>query len=901
MADNSDDESVGASPNTSRRTFLKATGAATGAAAVGSGANSAVAQSNGVDIKGLIADMTLEQKVGQMTKVALGTFDPSASTPESAPSVATIGEYFSDLEVGAVLTGGASPPSFDPETVADGIETIQEYAVENSSHGVPLLWGADAVHGNDLVAGATVLPQRINMGATRDIELIETAERHTGQSVAGVGWNWNYAPTTDLQRDPRWSRFYEGVSESPKLLGEVSKARIRGFQSQDGCCSCLKHFGAYSVPDTGNDRGAATTSLRDLRQQLLPPYRMALDEEPATVMLNSGSVNGVPAHASDWLVGRMLRDRYGFDGVVTTDYNDFRRVASNNGLVPETEAGYRRAIELGINAGIDMYMIGNGSTPLGPGLFIDLLVGLVEDGEVPESRIDESVGRILELKVDLGLFEDPMPARDTSHVGGGQDASKELARESMVLLKNDAPSGGSEPALPLSGDESVLLAGPGTDTYSGADSRFLLQHGGWTLGWQGVQDGYPSPDGPRPRQTTISEALSNRFGASNVTDVRTDFTADPYNPDTSDPNGSFEMTDAQESTIRSEAASADAVVVVLGEGPHNEGFGDRDYLHLDPAQQAMVTAVREAVSAGTPVVGVVLAGSPRGTAETFDRLDAVVFAGQPGSDAGTAVAETLVGDYSPSGRLAFQWPQSVGRVPNHHNAKEPLDQHEPLYSIGHGLSYTDFEYSDVSLSSASVADPAATETVTLSVDVTNTGDVAGDHVLDVFNTEAFGEVMHPAQRLVGFTRLDDMSAGETRTAEIEIDLAALEVVPGDILGVQPKVVEGIDYELTVGPSGPSTTLTVEETASVTDPDPVPGQSGTSPDGDVSGRSPTDSDGPRRSSRGTPTSESGPGFTATGTAIAGLLGIEFGRRRSSGSDDTGPGQDDSTRQAPDDSS
>ena len=831
MTDNSDDELVGDEPDASRRTFLKATGAATAVAAAGTTANSAVAQSSDIDIEGLVSELTLEQKIGQMTKVAVGTSDPSAGAPDAAPTVDTIGEYFAELEIGAVLTGGATPPSFDASEVADGIEGLQQYAAENSSHGIPLLWGADAVHGNDLIAGGTVLPQRINMGATRDVETIEAAERHTAASTAGIGWNWNYAPTTDLQRDPRWSRFYEGVSESPKLLGEVSKARIRGLESQNGFCSCLKHFGAYSVPDTGNDRGAATTSLRELRQQLLPPYRMALDAEPSTVMVNSGSINGVPAHASNWLLGRMLRDRYGFDGVVTTDYDDFHRVASNNGLVPENEDGFRQAVKLGINAGIDMYMIGNGATPLGPGLFIDLLVSLVENGEVPESRIDESVRRILELKSTLGLFKDPTPARDTSVVGGGQTASQELARESLVLLKNDAPGDGSEPALPLSGDESVLLAGPGTDTYSGADSRFLMQHGGWTLGWQGVQEGYPSADGPRPRQTTISEGLSSTFGASNVTDVRTNFTADPYNPNTSDPNGIFEMTDSQESTIRTEAAGADAAVVVLGEGPHNEGFGDRDYLHLDPAQQAMVTAVREAVSSGTPVVGVVLAGSPRGSAETFDQLDAVVFAGQPGSDAGTAVAETLVGDYNPSGKLAFQWPENVGKVPNHHNAKEPLDQHAPLYPIGHGLSYTDFEYSNVSLSEATVADPAASETVALSVDVTNTGDVAGDHAVDVFNTEAFGEVMHPAMRLVGFTRLDDVSPGETRTTEIEVDLATLEVVPGDILGVQPKIVEAIDYELTVGQGGPSTTLTVESPASLTDSDPVPGRYDIDNDGD----------------------------------------------------------------------
>jgi beta-glucosidase len=846
-------EPVESELGTSRRTFLKATGAATATAAVGAGATgSAAAEGWGIDIEDTIKGMSLEQKVAQMTQVAVGTFDPESDEIPDRFGVDTLGEYFADLEIGSILSGGAQPPSFDPEEVVTGINSLQEYNLDHND--IPFLWGVDAVHGNGLLDGATVFPQRINMGATRNPELLERAASHTADSAAAMGAHWTFAPTNELMRDPRWGRFFEGISEDPLLQGEITKARGRGFESNDRLCSTEKHFAGYSISDNGNDRAHARTSMRDLRTNLLPPHRMALEAEPKTVMVNSGAVNGKPAHASSWLLRTLLRRRYGFDGVVLSDYNDLNRLIVNHDYV----ADFRAAVREAINAGVDVCMIGNGASSQGPVTFIETLVSLVEDDEVSEERIDESVRRVLELKGQLGLFEEPTvdESRIDDVLGGAQDVSEQLAKESMVLLKNAPSTEGptntqysrrrddaqtpnndppqdetTNPVLPLGGDEDVLLTGPGYDPELDIENRFLMQYGGWTLGWQGIQSGAPTEDGPRPRGQNIAEAMQDALDGE-LMQVRTNHRAVPFEDaerfgDDPTPNGDFGFTDQQESAVREKAADADAVVVVVGEGTHNEGFGDRDRLALPSAQQDIVAAVADEAPE-TPVVGVVLAGSPRGTTKTFDMLDAVLFAGQPGSDGGRAVAETLLGDYNPAGKLAFNWPRNVGKVVNHYNQYPPLDDQNPLFAFGHGLSYTAFEYSDLSVSPSSVSDPAETSTVTVSVDVENTGDRHGGHIVEVYNTQSYGSVLQPNRRLMGYERVA-LDGGESTTVEIEADLSSLAVVPGEVPGLQGKAIEAGEYELSINdqttlqPSDDelTTTLMVENTATVTDEIPLP--------------------------------------------------------------------------------
>jgi beta-glucosidase len=850
MSDKSDEKNDSAT-DTSRRTFMRATGVATTGAAVGPGADTAAAQDeedeagdgdgdegadghdDGTpDVDALLEDLSLEEKAAQMTQVAVGSFEPDpeeSNVPESF-GVDTVGEYFSELGVGSVLSGGAQPPTFDAAAVVEGINALQEYNLENGPNGVPFLYGVDATHGNGLLEGATVFPQRLNMGATRNPDLVAAAERHTADSTVSMGAHWTFAPTTDLQRDPRWGRFFEGISEDPKLEGDVSLARARALESEDRLTSCVKHFAAYSMPNNGNDRAPVSTSLRDLRTDVLPPYREALEAEPGTVMVNSGAVNGKPAHASHWLLTTLLREHYGFGGLVVSDYDDLYRMVTNHDYVQD----FRTATKQAINAGVDMYMIGNGGTAPGPVEYVDTVVSLVEDGEIPESRVDDAVRNVLELKVDLGQFERPTvdESRIEDVLGGARETSTEMARQSLVLLENE------EDVLPLSGEEDVLLAGPGVDG-DGNASRPLMLHGGWTLGWQG-----PTAGGPFPRQRLLTDELRERVGS--LTHVPTYYDNSTWwagqgtgENQQSDENGDFDLTDDQEAAVRSAAPDADAVVLVLGEGSHNEGFGDRDELVLDEAQQRLVDVATEEAGEGTPVVGVLLAGSPRGSQRTYDQLDALLFAGQPGSDGGAAIAETLVGESNPSGKLAFSWPRNpgtpVGTTPVPYNRYPPTStgatDNTPLYEFGHGLSYTDFEYGDVSLSHATVDDPAETPEVTLSVEVANVGEHHGEHVVEAFNTQSYGSVLRPLRRLLGYERVS-LDAGERTTVDLTLDLTALEVVPGDVLAMAPRVVEAGEYELTVGNGGPTTTLTVGSTASVTDPEPVPGRYDINDDGEV---------------------------------------------------------------------
>ncbi|KDE58875.1 beta-glucosidase [Halostagnicola sp. A56] len=827
----------------SRRTFMKAAGTATATSGVAIGSNTVAAgekgdRMNARGIDQLLEELTLEQKVGQMTQVAIDNlgegFGPDTAFNDH-DDIDTLGELFTELHVGSILNGGATGPTFDGEEFVAGLNRLQKFTVDHTDPAIPFIWGCDALHGNTLLEGCTSFPQRLNMGVTRDIDLVESAATHTGGEIAAMGGHWIFGPTLDVLRDMRWGRFFEGHSEDSMLLGEMGKARARGFQHTGRVTATVKHFAGYGTPNTGSDRTHARTSMRDLRTRQFDPYRRGL-EEAKTVMVNSGAVNGKPAHVSRWLLTTVLRDRFGFEGVVLTDWDDFERLISNHEYLPDTDEGWREAVRRGIEAGVDMHMCGGAVAPT---RFIDTAVDLVESGELSEARIDESVRRILALKADLGLFEEPLVPEDEigDLVGGAQDVSERLAKESLVLLRNE------EETLPFEGVENLLLTGPGV--LEGTKNRFLMQHGGWTLGWQGIEDGNLTEDGPRPRQNTIEGELKSRLG-DGFTHVPTEYDPAAFESlyENFD-NGFFDVTDEQEAAVRKAAPGSDAVVVVLGEGTHNEGFGDRDKMRFPPAQRELVELVDAETDDDTPLVGVILAGSPRGTAETFEHLDAVVFAGQPGSDTGVAVVDTLFGDYNPSGKLPFTWEANVGHVPQIYDEYPPRHPDSAgdqmvQYEFGHGLSYTDWEYSDLSLSTDAVKDPASTPTITAQVTVHNTGDTDGEHIVEVYNTESYGSVLQPHRRLMGFERVS-VAAGDSETVSLELDLSTLEVVPGDVPGWRSRVVEAGEYELTVGSDwgvnasgedgGETATLTVGKTASITDPEPTPGRYDIDNDGD----------------------------------------------------------------------
>lgn len=781
-SEGTDQRSIESFIETSRRRFLQATGAI---GMAGSGIGSAAARnSNGKGkgkgkrkpskrVKRLLHDLTLEEKIGQMTQIAISNFDPSASF-EGSEAVETVGDLFTEYKIGSVLSGSATPPTYDPAALQDGMNELQRYAVENT--GVPFVYGIDAIHGNVTVDGATAYPQNLGLGATRDPQLVETIGKQTGESVHAIGAHWDFAPTADIHRDPRWGRFYEGFSEDPYLESRMVASEVNGMQGGNensiATSATTKHFAGYSQPINGEDRSPAQIPMRELRQRFFPSYRAGINAGSGTVMVNSGSVNGVPAHASEYLLTEVLREQWGFEGVVVSDWNDFDRMVEMHEYVPT----FKDAVRESINAGVDMYMV-----PHQPKRFITTLTELVEEKEVRRKRIDEAVRRILMYKERLGLFDDPyVTAPVDEYVGAGRDTAREAATESMTLLKNE------NSVLPLSPDiGSVLVAGPSTDSVRN-------QMGGWTLGWQGL----PKDIEASPQATTVLQGIRSAVGGgTTVTHRPTGYTWKPFGEDTY----SFENPDE----MRTAAAAADAVVLALGEGPYSEGYGDTNTLELPSAQQRLVETV---AATETPVIGVIIAGRPRGLSGTMERLDGVVMAYQPGTAAGPAVADVLFGDVNPSGKLPFSWPRSTGQLTNVYNHLPPANfggtaTQKPLFPFGHGLSYTEFDYHDLTLAPGAYPGKKKEEpsgTLEISVTVTNTGDVTGTDVVHAYNSQTYGSVISPEKQLVGFERVS-LKPGESKRMTIEAPLSTLLTVPGGLPGdTEELVLEDGKYAISVG-------------------------------------------------------------------------------------------------------
>lgn len=745
----------------SRRNFMQHSGGiALAAALAGYIGESAVATGRTAPsdrVTNLVDEMTLEEKVGQMTQMA------ASEIPSENPA-----EALRKYKPGSLMY----LPSFDPKEVARESNVRQKAMVEDTRLGVPFVYGIDSVHGNNNIQGATIFPHNHGVGAAWDADAAEEMASITSRTMRVTGTHWNFSPVADLQRDPRWGRFYEGFSENPYLASQLVAAKVRGYEERTNgykrTGASVKHFAGYSEPANGNDRTSALLPYRTFANTFLPPYAAGITAGAETVMVNSGSLNGVPAHASKELLTDILRDQLGFEGMVVSDWHDFFRMIKVHGFAEDL----KEATRLGINAGIDMYMVPaagiEGDDAEG---YQRRLIELVDEGSVSMERIDEAVTNVLAFKENVGLFDDPYadPEKVAGVVSEGRDLAREVATESMTMLTNDG-------TLPLGSDaRSILVTGPSADSVAN-------QMGGWSLGWQGVGD-------TEPPATTVLDGISEAApGSTSVTHV---------------PTGLHEFSN--EDDVRTAAECADVVVAVLGEGPYAEEQGDTDTLALPDAQRRLVETVAET---GTPTVGVIMAGRPRGTS-VFDHLSASLMAYLPGTAAGPAVAATLFGDANPSGRLPFTWPKGTGQLPNVHNNfppdefneegnTEPPQSHEtPLFPFGHGMSYTEFEYGDLEVRPPKLPQKSATDEVTVSVSVHNTGDRAGETVVPVYGTREHGEVLYPQQVVVGFERVS-LDAGETTRVDIRSTVLPLATVLGDVFSRGELVVDTGEYQLSVG-------------------------------------------------------------------------------------------------------
>jgi beta-glucosidase len=672
-------------------------------------------------IESLIQKMTLHEKIAQLIQLATPFYKGAKEGGQITGPMAELGIENNDvINSGSVL--GASG--------AKEVRSIQEVHLKENRLGIPLLMMADIVHGYK-----TIFPVPLAIGCSWDLEAAEKSAEIAAKEASVSGVHVTFAPMVDLVRDPRWGRVMESTGEDPYLNSEFARAFVRGFQGDnlteetDRVAACVKHFAAYGAAEAGRDYNTVDMSERQLREYYLPAYKAALDEGCEMVMTSFNTVDGIPATGNKRLMRDMLREEMGFNGVLISDWGAVKEQIPHGVVRDEKEAAERS-----IQAGVDIEMM--------TACYMHNLKTLVKEEKVDEKTIDEAVYRILELKEKLGLFENPYRAADEEREKevvlnpSHREAAYELALKSSVLLKNDG-------VLPLQKDKKIALIGPF------AKSRDILGPWSWL--------------GSREEAVNIYDGFQKKIEADKL------FTA----------KGSEVETSSKELMDEAIAIGKEADVIVLALGEDSEMSGEagcRADIRLPEVQLELLTKVREI---GKPVVVVLFNGRPLDLTGMESQANAILEAWYPGTEGGRAVADLLFGDVNPSGKLTMSFPYTVGQVPvyyNHFNTGRPqgapdaqeryvsqyLDvPNEPFYPFGYGLSYTTFEYSDVSLSTKTMT---GDQPIKVSVSVTNTGNFTGDEIVQLYVRDLVGEVIRPLKELKAFEKVT-LAAGETKKIE----------------------------------------------------------------------------------------------------------------------------------------
>lgn len=727
-------------------------------------------------IEELISQMTLEEKVGQMAQITLDvvgkgenrytSFEP-LSLDEEALRNALVEHH-----IGSILNT-ANNRALTPEKWHSIIGKIQEVAMNDTRMKVPILYGVDQIHGATYTVGGTMFPQQIGQAASRNRDLVRRGAEITAYETRASSIPWTFSPVLDLGLDPRFSRQFETFGEDPYLAAELGVAMIDGYEGVDNnighpehIAATMKHFLGYQVPVSGKDRTPAYISPEALREYHLVPFKAAVDAGAHTLMVNSGIINGVPVHANPELLTKLLKEELGFRGLVVTDWADIENLHRRDRLA----ATEKEAIMLAINAGIDMSMIPYQYEPFTTGL-----VELVKEGKVSEERINDAVRRILRVKLALNLFEKPLTDPQDYPKFGSEEfeqAAYEMAAESITLLKN------TDNVLPLNKNVKVLVAGPNAD-----NMRTL--NGAWSYSWQGEK-----VDEFAGEYNTILEAVQNEIGKENVRYV---------------PGVSYKMDGKyyEESADRMEEAvaaaeEADFIILALGENTSTEKPGDLNDLYLSELQTELA---RKLSATGKPVVLVLNEGRPRIISRFEQEVEAIVQVYQPGNFGGDALADILFGDVNPSGKLPYTYPRYPNALtPYIHKPSEEQKKSEgvydyeadynPQFGFGHGLSYTTFAYGNLSLNKESISKDGE---LTVSVEVTNTGERAGKETVELYTSDLYASRITPdVRRLRRFEKIS-LEPGESR-------LVSFTLSPDDLAYADPEgnmLLEAGEFEVQV--------------------------------------------------------------------------------------------------------
>lgn len=709
--------------------------------------------------------MTLDEKIGQM------------NLPVGADIVT--GDIMNS-DIGADIAAGRVGGVFNMK----GCGKIREYqriAVENSRLGIPLIFGMDVVHGYE-----TVFPIPLALSCSWDMDAIEESARIAASEASAAGICWTFSPMVDISREPRWGRVAEGAGEDPRLGAEIARAMVRGYQGRnmeadDEIMACVKHFALYGAPEGGRDYNTVDMSRQRMFNEYFEPYKAAAEEGAGSFMTSFNVVDGIPASGNRWLFTDVLRDLWGFDGFVVTDY------AAINEMMVHGLGGPDDVSKMAVDAGVDMDMAG--------GSYLATLKNLVASGKVSEEQIDTAVRRILEAKYRLGLFDNPYkyinPEREATQIytQANREAARRIAAETFVLLKNNGN------LLPLSADGKIALIGPL------ADAATHMQ-GMWSVA--------AVPGRNRSLRTAFAEAMadSGRLfyakGANLYDDAEMEAGASMANC-IRDPRPAGELV-AEALAV---AEKADVIVAALGEGAESSGeSASRAFLQLPENQMELLKAL---VATGKPVVLLNFSGRPTVMTYEAENVPAVMNVWYAGSEGADAIADVVFGKVSPSGKLTASMPRSVGQIPlyyNHLNTGRPrsdgpavfekyrsnyLDSPvTPLFPFGYGLSYTTFAYGPMELSSAAMAPDGS---VVVSVPVTNTGSRAAAEVVQLYVRDLVASMSRPVKELKHFERVE-LQPGETKTVSFTITPADLSFYNSNL----EFVLEPGEFDIMVGPS-----------------------------------------------------------------------------------------------------
>ncbi|MGC6502010.1 MAG: beta-glucosidase BglX [Flavobacteriaceae bacterium] len=689
-------------------------------------------------VAALLDQMTLEEKIGQMNQYN-GFWNVTGPSPKSGDAAFKYKNLASG-RVGSMLNVRG----------VKEVRAVQKVAVEESRLGIPLIIGFDLIHGYK-----TVSPIPLAESASWDIAAIERSAALGAKEAAAAGINWTFAPMVDITRDARWGRVMEGAGEDPYLGSQIAAARVRGFQGQDlsdpsTVAACAKHFAAYGFAEAGRDYNTVDIGLNTLHNIVLPPFKAATDAGVRTFMNSFNDLNGIPATADRYLQRDILKGDWQFDGFVVSDWGSLREMIDHGYAKDRKHAG-----ELALNGGSDMDMESY--------IYLEYIQSLLAEGKVTQNQIDDAVHRILRVKFELGLFDDPYRYCDETRektVTGSQeilDGALDMAKKSIVLLKNE------KQLLPLKKKgQKIALIGP-----LAADKNSPL--GNWRIAadndtavsvWEGMQ-------------AYTGNTLVHEQGVRLVDKVPAGF-HEEVAINTTDNSGIAAAVAA--------AQKADVVVMALGEYGFQSGEGrSRAHLDLPGFQQELLEAV---YAVNKNIVLVVMSGRPLILNWADAHLPAIVEAWQLGTQAGHAIAQVLYGDYNPSGKLPMSFPRAEGQLPLYYNQKSTGrpgadgedagsvfwshygdEKNSPLYPFGYGLSYTQFEYSDIRLSANSLSKGGR---IIAEVDVTNSGKVAGKEVVQLYLKDHYASATRPVKELKGF-ELIALEAGETQTVRFTID------------------------------------------------------------------------------------------------------------------------------------